>query len=484
MASLKQKTLKGTFWTLIEQFSGKAFGFIIQIYLARLLMPEDFGLIAMVIIFIGIGTSIMDSGFGQSLIRTKNPSEADFSSIFYLNILMSIIVYILIYFMAPFVSDFYDESSLTFILRVLALIIVIRSFSLVQQTIMTINLDFKKQMIVNLISTIIGGCTATVIAFQGYGVWALVFMQLISNSLMALLFWYFGKWKPKRIFDIDRVKHHYSFGYKLMLNTFVNSIFNYIFDIVIGKFYSSSILGFYNRAATYQKFPTILLGRSINRVTYPMFSKLSENKTQMKQALKRINKLVIYVYTPFMFLLIFNAKQVIVILLTEKWLPVVPIFQILCLGGLLQPIQYYNTNIIKSLGDSALLLKINFFSRLFTVIGLFVIINYGFYHLIVFQAISMVLVTLCFMWYSGLKINYHLLEQFKDILVDFSISFLISFLCYFINSTLNLSNLWSLIFYTICFLISYIVFSGLFKLESYTFIKNLITNNLLRKIKK
>jgi len=480
MASLKEKILKGTFWTLIEQFSGKAFGFIIQIYLARLLIPEDYGLIAMVTIFIGIGTSIMESGFGQSLIRTKKPSEADFSSVFYINILMSIAVYILIYITAPFVSDFYDESSLTFILRVLALIIVIRSFSLVQQTIMTINLDFKKQMIVNLISTIIGGCTATVIAFQGYGVWALVFMQLISNSLMALLFWYFGKWKPKRIFDLDRVKHHYSFGYKLMLNTFVNSIFNYIFDIVIGKFYSSSILGFYNRASTYQKFPTILLGRSINRVTYPMFSKLTDSKIQMKQALKRINKLVIYVYSPFMFLLIFNAKQIIVILLTEKWLPVVPIFQLLCIGGLFQPIQYYNTNIIKALGDSALILKINFFSRLFIIFGIVLIINYGFYYLIIFQVISMLFVTLCFMRSSGLKIEYNLFEQIKDIIVNFSISFSISFLCFYLTKSLDLSNIWSIMFYSISFISFYLIFSQVFKLESYLFIKNLITNKLIK----
>ena len=480
MASLKEKILKGTFWTLIEQFSGKAFGFIIQIYLARLLIPEDYGLIAMVTIFIGIGTSIMESGFGQSLIRTKKPSEADFSSVFYINILMSIAVYILIYITAPFVSDFYDESSLTFILRVLALIIVIRSFSLVQQTIMTINLDFKKQMIVNLISTIIGGCTATVIAFQGYGVWALVFMQLISNSLMALLFWYFGKWKPKRIFDLDRVKHHYSFGYKLMLNTFVNSIFNYIFDIVIGKFYYSSILGFYNRASTYQKFPTILLGRSINRVTYPMFSKLTDSKIQMKQALKRINKLVIYVYSPFMFLLIFNAKQIIVILLTEKWLPVVPIFQLLCIGGLFQPIQYYNTNIIKALGDSALILKINFFSRLFIIFGIVLIINYGFYYLIIFQVISMLFVTLCFMRSSGLKIEYNLFEQIKDIIVNFSISFSISFLCFYVTKSLDLSNIWSIMFYSISFMSFYLIFSQVFKLESYLFIKNLITNKLIK----
>ena len=297
---------------------------------------------------------------------------------------------------------------------------------------------------------------------------------------MALLFWYFGKWKPKRIFDLDRVKHHYSFGYKLMLNTFVNSIFNYIFDIVIGKFYSSSILGFYNRASTYQKFPTILLGRSINRVTYPMFSKLTDSKIQMKQALKRINKLVIYVYSPFMFLLIFNAKQIIVILLTEKWLPVVPIFQLLCIGGLFQPIQYYNTNIIKALGDSALILKINFFSRLFIIFGIVLIINYGFYYLIIFQVISMLFVTLCFMRSSGLKIEYNLFEQIKDIIVNFSISFSISFLCFYLTKSLDLSNIWSIMFYSISFISFYLIFSQVFKLESYLFIKNLITNKLIK----
>ena len=388
-----------------------------------MLMPEDFGLLAMVIVFIGIGTSIMESGFGQSLIRTKNPSESDYSSVFYLNVFMAIIVYAILYVLAPYVSDFYNEEALTFILRVLALLIIIKSLYLVQKTILTINLDFKKQMVVNLISTIISGIVATILAIKGFKIWSLVFFQLVTNILSALLFWHYSKWFPKRIFDTQRIRYHYNFGYKLMLSTIINSVFNYIFDILIGKYYSSSQLGFYNRASTFQKFPTMLLGRSVNRVTYPVFSKISENHDQMKQALRKINKLVIYVYTPFMFLFIFNANQIIVLLLTEKWLPVVPIFQLLCIGGLLQPIQYYNTNIIKALGDSALILKINFFSRLFIIFGIVLIINYGFYYLIIFQVISMLFVTLCFMRSSGLKIEYNLFEQIKDIAVNFSVSF-------------------------------------------------------------
>ena len=483
MASLKEKILKGTFWTLIQQFSGKAFGFIIQIYLARLLIPEDYGLIAMVTIFIGIGTSIMESGFGQSLIRTKKPSEADFSSVFYINILMSIAVYILIYITAPFVSDFYDESSLTFILRVLALIIVIRSFSLVQQTIMTINLDFKKQMIVNLISTIIGGCTATVIAFQGYGVWALVFMQLISNSLMALLFWYFGKWKPKRIFDLDRVKHHYSFGYKLMLNTFVNNISNYVFDLIIGKYFTSSLLGIYNRASVFQKFPTMLIGRSLDRVAYPIFSKISNNNDELRMILKKINKLVMYVYTPLIFLFIFKANDIIILLLTEKWLPVAPIFQFLCLGSLFQPIQFYNTNIIKSLGDSALVLKINFLSRLIVIFGIIFVLKYGFYSLIFYQMISMLLVSFCFVLFSGLKIKYHFINQFKDIMPEFLLAVSISFFSYHIANYFSLSSFFSIMLYVFIFLFFYLSLSSMLKLEAYIFFKGLLKNLIKTKIR-
>ena len=182
-----------------------------------------------------------------------------------------------------------------------------------------------------------------------------------------------------------------------------------------------------------------------------------------------------------MFQLIFNAKQIIVLLLTEKWLATVPIFQLLCIGGLLQPIQHYNTNIIKALGDSELILKINFFSRLFIVFGLVLVLNYGFYYLIIFQVFSMIFVTLSFMRFSGLKINYNLLEQLKDIAVNFSVSFLISFLCFYLTKSLDLSNIWSIIFYFLSFILFYLIFSQLFKLESYLFIKNSIANKLIKK---
>lgn len=484
MSNIETKTFQGVLWTFLEQSSNKIIGFVIQIILARLLMPEDFGLIAMVVVFIGIGTSIMESGFGQSLIRTKNPSESDYSSIFYLNVFISIIIYGFLYLLAPYVSDFYNEGNLTLILRILGLIIIFKSLYLVQQTILTINLDFRKQMMINLISTIASGLVATILAYQGFGVWSLVFYQLITNLLSAFLFWYNSKWFPKYIFDLRRIRYHYIFGYKLMLSTIINSVFNYIFDILIGKFYSSSQLGFYNRASTFQKFPTMLLGRSVNRVTYPVFSKISESHDQMKKALRKINKLVMYVYTPLVLLLLFNAKQIIVLLLSEKWLAAVPIFQLLCVGGLFQPIQYYNTNIILSLGDSALILKINFFSRLFILIGIVLVINYGFYYLIIFQAMSMTIITLSFMQLSGMKVGYSLFEQFKDIAANFSVGFLISFSCYCLISLLNISAIWSITVYLLSFISFYMILSQILKLESYLLIKKLIGSKLLNNIKK
>jgi O-antigen/teichoic acid export membrane protein len=483
MSDLKSKALKGVFWTFTQEFSSKIFSFIIQIILARLLMPKDFGLLAMVIVFIGIGTSIMESGFGQSLIRTKKTSESDYSTIFYFNVLVATFVYIAIYCFAPYVSGFYKEDALTSILRVLSLIIIIRSFSLVQRTILTINLDFKTQTIINLISSITSGIVATILAFKGFEVWSLVFMQLTTNSLSALLFWYYGKWQPKLIFDLNRLRYHYSFGYKLMLNTFVNNISNYVFDLIIGKYFTSSLLGIYNRASVFQKFPTMLIGRSLDRVAYPIFSKISNNNDELRMILKKINKLVMYVYTPLIFLFIFKANDIIILLLTEKWLPVAPIFQFLCLGSLFQPIQFYNTNIIKSLGDSALVLKINFLSRLIVIFGIIFVLKYGFYSLIFYQMISMLLVSFCFVLFSGLKIKYHFINQFKDIMPEFLLAVSISFFSYHIANYFSLSSFFSIMLYVFIFLFFYLSLSSMLKLEAYIFFKGLLKNLIKTKIR-
>jgi teichuronic acid exporter len=468
--SLKQKTLSGTFWTFTEQVGVKGLNLLIQIILARLLLPKDFGLIAMVTVFIGIGNALVDSGMTQSLIRIKEPSQKDFSSVFFLNIGISLFVYILVYMVAPFVADFYSQPQLTTLLRCYALVIPVKSLMAVQSAILTIKMDFRSQMLIQVPSLVIAGIIAIYLANQNYGVWVLVYMQLITAVLVTTQYWFYSSWRPILIFDKERLKYHFDFGYKLTLTTFINSVFNDIYNILIGRYFNVAILGIYNRASTFQKFLPILAGRVINRVTYPLFSKLTDDIDRLRDAFKKINKVVYYLYLPVMLFLILNAEAIIVLLLTDKWIDVVPIFRVLCIGGLIQPIQYYSTNIIQSFGESGLILKINLISRIFTVLGILVVIQYGVYALVVFEGVNLVITSVLFMFFSGRFIEYPILIQFKDILEEVLVAFSTSILCYILLSLLSLSNFSRLILYVLIFVPLFVIISHIFKVETYQYI--------------
>jgi len=332
--AFKKQAFKGIFWTFTEQLGVKGVGFVVQILIARLLLPEDFGLIAMVAVFIGLGDLLVDSGLGQSLIRTKKPQQVDFSTVFYLNIISALVIYLLLYIIAPYVAIFYDKVELINILRVIALAIIFGSFSVVQKAILTINMNFKNQMLIQIPSLFISSIIGLVLAYNDFGVWSIVFMKVLYPFFTSILYWVYSDWRPRWMFDMDKLKYHYFFGYKLMITYIFNAIFNDIYSVLIGKYYSTSILGFYNRATTFQRFPTMLVGKSINRVTYPMFTKINGDIDKLKRILKKINKLVIYLFLPLIFFLIFNAHEIIVFLLTDKWSNITPFFQFLCVGAL------------------------------------------------------------------------------------------------------------------------------------------------------
>ena len=482
MASLKEKTLKGTFWTFIEQFSVKGLGFVVQIILARLLIPEDFGLIAMVAVFIGIGNALVDSGMNLSLIRTKNPNQKDFSSIFYLNVVISFIFYGLIFFISPLIADFFNQPQLEIILRCIALVVPIKSFMIVQKSILTINMDFKSQMLIQLPSLVISGIVAIILAYLNFGVWALVFMQLITAILVSIQYWFYSKWRPLFLFDRERLKYHFNFGYKLMLTTLINALFNNIYNIIIAKYFSTTSLGLYNRASTYQKFPSVLIGRAINRVTYPLFSKLTNNTKKLRKALCDINKIVIYVYFPVMLFLIFNASDIVTVVLTEKWLGIVPFFQILCIGSLIQPIKFYNSNIIEVYGDTSLILKINVIFRLISILGIFILIPYGIKYLVIFESLNIFILVLVFIYYSGKFIAYSFKDQLTDILPEIALNVFVGAFCYFISNSLSFNSLFKIILSMVIYMSLYIFLSSLFRFSSYYEIIKII-KSVLKKIK-
>lgn len=294
--AFKKQALKGIFWTFTEQLGVKGVGFVVQILIARLLLPEDFGLIAMVAVFIGIGDLLVDSGLGQSLIRTKEPQQVDFSTVFFLNIISAIIIYLLLYVLAPYVADFYNQIELVNILRVISLAIIFGSFSIVQRAILTIKMNFKNQMLIQIPSLFTSSIIGLILAYNGYGVWSIVFMKLLYPFFASILYWIYSDWRPQFIFDIDKLKYHYLFGYKLMMTYILNAFFNDIYSVLIGKYYSTSSLGFYNRATTFQRFPTMLVGKSISRVSYPLFSKVNGDMDELKRIIRKTNRLIAYLF--------------------------------------------------------------------------------------------------------------------------------------------------------------------------------------------
>ena len=471
MSSFKNKAFNGTFWTFSEQLGVKGISFIVQILIARLLIPEDFGLIAMIAVFIAFGDLLVDSGLGQSLIRTKNPQQADYSTVFYINVFSSFIIYSLIFSVAPLVADFYDRPELLNILRVFSVAIIFGSFSVVQKAILTIDMNFKKQMLIQIPSLVISSLIGLVLAYKDYGVWAIVAIKISYPFFSSLIYWFQSKWRPIFMFDLDKLKYHYLFGYKLMLTYIIDAFFNNIYSVLIGKNFSTNTLGFYNRATTFQRFPTVLVGKSISRVAYPLFTKIDGDNVKQKNILMKLNKIIVFLFVPLMLFLVINANEIIIFLLTYKWSNITPFFQILCFGSLLEPINHYYGSLINSHGDSSLVLKIVSYSRILTVIGLPLIIKYGVYPLVVFQAINMLFLSLSFMYFGGHKLKYNLIEQFTDLVPEIIMSTLVSLLIYLFNKIMPANELYSVTINFLSFIFFYVTLGEIFKIQTYFFVK-------------
>lgn len=413
--SLKKKTLSGVAWTLGQQVGVLGVNFIVQIILARLLIPADFGLIAMVQIFMTVGNALMDGGMTSSLIRTKNADNRDYSTVFYMNLIMSIFIYIIVFFSAPLIASFFDQPILTPLVRVFTISFVIQALVAVQTTKLTKEMNFKLQMLMQIPSTIIGGIVGVILAYKGFGVWSIVWMQLVMSFLFMIQHWFWSDWKPTLLFDKSKLKEHFKFGYKLTLSTLLTSIYSESYTIIIGKFFPASQLGFYKQAKTLSMFPVSNLTKALQKVTYPVFSNLQEENERLKVIFKKITSVVFLVVTPVMLFLAIEAKPIISLLLTDKWLPAVPFFQILCISSLFYPLSMYNLNIILAKGRSDLHFKLELLKKGLSVIVLFSSIPFGITGIVIASGLGMLIGAIVNTIYSGRLINYSLISQLKDL---------------------------------------------------------------------
>lgn len=453
--SLKKQALSGIAWTFAQQTGVQLINFGVQIVLARLLMPEMFGLIAMINVFIAIGQLLMDGGMTTSLIRTGNPDHLDYSTVFSTNILVSLGLYGLIFLGAPYISAFYDQPILTDLVRVFALSFVINAFVAVHIAKLTKEMNFKKQMTIQIPSTIIGGATGVTMAYLGYGVWSLVWLNLSQALALSIQYWFFSGWKPGFTIDKSKWKYHFNFGYKMTLSGLLDRIYNNAYNIIIGKFFAPAQLGFFTQAETMRLFPVGQIGSVIGKVTYPLFANI-ETDAELKNAYKKTMKLVLSIVTPMMLILILVAEDFFLLLFGEKWLPAVPYFQILSIASIVRPISSYNLNILKVKGRSDLFLKVEVFKKVFGVIAIVVAVPFGIMAMVVSLTVVSYLFVMINMIFSGRLINYNVFEQIKDISLLYALGIVISVGVYFIIPVIKSdSNFLNILIVGVLFLLIY-----------------------------
>lgn len=433
--SLKSQAISGAKWSFVQQFSVQIINFVVQVILARLLMPEMFGLIAMIIVFISIGKSLMDSGMTSSLIRTRNPTQLDYSTVFITNMSMSIIIYATTYLLAPYIADFYNQKVLTNIIRLFSLSFIIDAFVAVHIAKLTKEMNFKLQMKLQIPSVIISGILGVVLAYMNYGVWSLVWMNLIRSFLFTLQAWFFIDWKPSLLFEKERFKYHFKFGYKLTLSSLLDTVYNDSYRIIIGKYFSPTSVGLYNHAETMRLFPVNQISSVVSKVTYPFFSNI-ENDAELKRSYRSVLKIVLVVVIPVMLSLVLIAKEGFRFLFGEQWLPSVIYFQILALASIVRPISSYNLNILKVKGRSDLFLKLEVIKKILAVVFILIGFQFGIIGLVISSTLFFYVTVIIDMSYSGKLISYGVLEQIRDNLHLFITGFLVFVTLYIIKAKL------------------------------------------------
>ncbi len=396
--------------------------FIVGIILARILSPMEFGLIGMITIFIAVSQSLVDSGFQQALIRKQDADNTDFSTVFYFNFALGLLFYIILFFSARPISRFYDEVQLTEIIRVFGLVIVINSLALIQRARLIKAINFKLQTKISILSSSISGAVGIYMAYNGYGVWSLVWRTVVNQLFQAVLLWLFNRWKPGLIFSLNSLKQMFSFGSKLLISGLLDTLYKNINLLVIGKFFSAGELGFYSRADQFQKLPSANITATVQRVSYPVLTKVQDESARLKEGYRKIINSTMFISFTSMLTLVAIAKPMILTLIGEKWLPSVTMLQLLCIAGMLSPLHAINLNMLKVKGRADLFLKLEIIKKVLAIPVIILGIIFGVTVMIAGMVFNSFLAYFLNSYYSGRLINYSVKEQIIDILPSFLIA--------------------------------------------------------------
>lgn len=475
-----KKIFNNFLWRFLERCGSQGITFIVSIVLARLLAPEVYGTIAIVTVFTTLLQVFVNSGFGTALVQKKNADDADFSTVFYFNIVFSIILYLGMFFAAPFIANFYDNSELIPVIRALSFVIVIFGVKNVQQAYVSKNMMFKKFFWSTLGGTLSGAAVGIYMAWAGFGVWALVGQQLTNAMMDAVILWLTVKWRPKLLFSFERLKSLFSFGWKMLVSSLLDTLYNDLRTLIIGKMYTSEDLAYYNRGHSLPQFLTQNINTSIDSVLLPVMAAEQDNVVALKSMTRRAIKTATYLIMPLMVGMAVCAEPIISLLLTDKWLPAVPFLRIFCVTYCFYPIHTANLNAIKALGRSDLFLKLEIAKKIVGLIAILSTMWFGVMAMAYSALITNVLAQVINSWPNKKLLNYSYPEQLKDISENIFLSVVMGAIVYCVNF-LNLSNILTLIIQVLLGAIIYIVGSKLFKLESFEYVLGILKSFIKKK---
>lgn len=467
----KRVVIKNLIWKIMERVGVQGVQFIVQIVLARLLLPEDYGLLSLVTIFIALANVFVQSGFSTALIQKKNVDEYDFSSILFMSLFVANILYVIIYFISPVIADFYKESQLILILRILAITLFFGAINSVQNAIIAKKMDFKKLFLSSLIAVIISGMSGIFLAYQGYGVWALVFQQLINQLLITITLWFTLKWRPKLIFSLSRVKYLFSYSWKLLVSSLLETLYMNLRNLLIGKIYTPTSLGIYTRG---QQFPQLIvenINGSIQSVMLPTLSSEQDNKERVKSIMRRAIVTSSFLVCPMMIGLAAVSESLIKILLTEKWMDCVIFVQIFCFVYMLMPIHTANLQAINALGRSDIFLKLEILKKVVGIIILIITIPLGVHAMAIGVLIGSIISSFINSYPNLKLLNYSYKEQIIDIMPSFILSMCMGIIVYMVNY-INMMPILTLIIQIIIGVFVYITMAIIFKLECFYYLCN------------
>lgn len=469
-------------WRFAERCGAQIVTFIVSIVLARILMPEDYGTVALVTVFTTIMQVFVDSGLSTALIQKKDADDLDFSSVFYFNCVVCSILYLIMFFIAPYIASFYNMPELVPMVRVISLIIVFSGVKGVQQSYVSCNMLFKRFFFATLGGTIFSAFLGIAMAYAGFGAWAIVGQQLSNTAIDTLILWITVKWRPKFMFSWKRLKGLLGFGWKLLCSALLDTVYNNLRSLIIGKVYSSGDLAYYNEGDKFPKIIVTNINTSIDSVLLPAMAKEQDDKDRVKNMTRRSIMVSCFIMSPIMIGLACCASKVVTVVLTEKWLPCVPFLQIFCITYIFYPIHTANLNAIKAMGRSDLFLKLEIWKKALGLILLlstiFVSVEVMAYSLLISAIASMIINS----WPNKQLLNYSFSEQMKDILPSILLAIGMGVVVYLIG-LLPAPTLLLLFIQVVCGGGIYIVGSAVLKLEPYIYLLEIVKSMIQKRRK-